>query len=148
MPETIFQRRMIILAAALALCLCLAGCGKKQTTDNESYLTFLSNTPEVEDLTPAVTETPTETVPAPLSEAEKNKPIYVLKPIVEREMFELTVFIPDDYPITITDFELWADGELIGERTPIDKSLRHLAITKETVSKVTIAFEAFLCHEG
>ena len=38
----------------------------------------------------------------------------------------------------ITDFELWCDNIQIGERTPRDKSLRHLSLTKDKIDQVKI----------
>ena len=63
---------------------------------------------------------------------------YYLKSIIHREMFELSVYIPDDFEVSITDFELWCDNEQIGERTPVDGKLRHLKLAKDKVDKVMI----------
>ncbi len=63
---------------------------------------------------------------------------YYLKPIIQREMFALSLFVPEGFPREITHFELWCDKEQIGERTPVDKELRHLTLTKENVQKVMI----------
>ncbi|MBR5420234.1 MAG: TolC family protein [Lachnospiraceae bacterium] len=63
---------------------------------------------------------------------------YFLKQIIQNEAFELSVYIPEDFEVDITDFELWCDNTRIGEKTPIDKRLRHLALTKSGVSKVKI----------
>ncbi len=69
---------------------------------------------------------------------ESKDATYFLKAIVQRELFELTIFIPEDFPTEITDFELWCDNKQIGERTPKDKSLRHLALSKDNVTEVKI----------
>lgn len=154
MPEYAFIRRTILLVTALAICLCLAGCGKKQTTDTESDLSFLTNTPEVENPTPTVIETPTvpvaetPTESIPVIGAENDTPLYTINSIIQREMFELSVYIPEDFPIEITDYEFWADKERLGERTPVDKSLRHLALSKEKVSEAFIRLyngSEFIC---
>ena len=63
---------------------------------------------------------------------------YFLKSIIQRELFELSIYIPEDFPVEITDFELWCDNIKIGEKTPADKSLRHLALTKDKVNQVKI----------
>ncbi len=68
----------------------------------------------------------------------KDEATYYLKSIIQREMFELSIYIPDDFDVDITDYELWCDNEQIGSRTPVDKSLRHLALSKENVGKVMI----------
>lgn len=63
---------------------------------------------------------------------------YFLKSIIQREMFDLSIYIPEDFPVEITDFELWCDNIKVGEKTPKDKSLRHLALSKEKISQVKI----------
>lgn len=63
---------------------------------------------------------------------------YTLKSIVQNQEFELGVFIPDDFSVDITDFELWVDNIQVGERTKKEKKLRHLALTKEAVTEVKI----------
>lgn len=63
---------------------------------------------------------------------------YYIKTRVSDEMFELNVHIPEDYSVSITDFELWCDNEQIGERTPIDKKIAHLTIAKEILDKAFI----------
>ncbi len=63
---------------------------------------------------------------------------YYLKSIVQRELFELSIFIPEGFPVEITDFELWCDNIQVGERTAKDKSLRHLALSKDKISQVKI----------
>ena len=63
---------------------------------------------------------------------------YTLKPIIQEQEFELSVRIPDDFEISITDYELWVDNIQIGERTPIDKKLRHLMVTADGVDEAKI----------
>ncbi len=63
---------------------------------------------------------------------------YYLKSIIQREMFELSIYIPEGFPVEITDFELWCDNIKVGDKTPKDKSLRHLALTKDKISQVKI----------
>ncbi len=71
-------------------------------------------------------------------EKDTKEANYYLKPIIQRELFELTIYIPEDFPVEITDFELWCDNTQVGGRTPKDKSLRELMLTKEKVDKVFI----------
>ena len=71
-------------------------------------------------------------------ERDESEAQYFLTPIVQRELFELTLYIPDDFPVKITDFELWCDDTQVGERTAVDKSLRHLTLTKDNIEKVRI----------
>jgi len=69
-----------------------------------------------------------------------NGAYYYFNSIVQQQMFELTIHLPDDFTTTLTDFELWCDGIQIGDRTPINKALRHLTLTTEDVSDVKIIF--------
>ena len=71
-------------------------------------------------------------------ERDTKEAMYFLTPIIQRELFELNLFIPEDFPIEITDFELWCDDTQIGDRTAIDKSLRHLTLSKDNVETVKI----------
>lgn len=63
---------------------------------------------------------------------------YTLTPIIQNQEFELAVKIPDDFEISITDYELWVDNIQVGSRTPIDKKLRHLALAKDAVDEAKI----------
>ena len=58
--------------------------------------------------------------------------------MVQNESFELYIYVPEDYPVNITDFELWVDNVLVGERTSVEKPLRHLSIQWETKSNAKI----------
>lgn len=74
-------------------------------------------------------------------EAEyKGGAYYYMESIIEQEQFRLSVYIPDDFSVEVTHFELWCDGKQIGERTATDKSLRHLALTTESIEKAFIRF--------
>ena len=70
----------------------------------------------------------------------ENGAYYYMESIIEQEQFRLNVYIPDDFGVEITHFELWCDGKQIGERTEIDKSIRHLALTTESIDKAIIRF--------
>lgn len=65
---------------------------------------------------------------------------YYMESIIEQEQFRLSVYIPDDFSVEVTHFELWCDGKQIGERTETDKSLRHLALTTESIERAFIRF--------
>ncbi len=67
-----------------------------------------------------------------------DKAMYYLKSIIQKEMFELSVYIPKDFDIEITDFELWCDNNMIGERTKVTDSLRHLKLSHEDINKAFI----------
>lgn len=70
----------------------------------------------------------------------ENGAYYYMESIIEQEQFRLNVYIPDDFNVEVTHFELWCDGKQIGERTEIDKSIRHLALTTESIDKAFIRF--------
>ena len=63
---------------------------------------------------------------------------YTLKSIIQSLEFELSVMIPDDFEVDITDYELWIDNIKVGEKTPTDKKLRHLALTKSGINEMKI----------
>lgn len=65
---------------------------------------------------------------------------YYMELIIEQEQFRLSVYIPDNFSVEVTHFELWCDGKQIGERTATDKSLRHLSLTTESIDKAFIRF--------
>ena len=65
---------------------------------------------------------------------------YTIRPIIQEEEFQLSVSIPDDFEVEITDFELWCDDQQVGERTSIDSCIRHLMLAVEQVSEVKLRF--------
>lgn len=54
---------------------------------------------------------------------------YYITSIVEDNMFEFGVYLPEDFETDVTHYELWVDDYVIGEKTEIDKTLRHLTLT-------------------
>jgi len=71
-------------------------------------------------------------------EKDESEAQYFLKPVIQRELFELSLYIPDDFPVEVTHFELWCDDQQVGERTPVDQTIRHLALTKDNIETVKI----------
>lgn len=69
-----------------------------------------------------------------------NGAYYYFNDIVQQQMFELTIHLPEDFETTLTDFELWCDGIQIDKRTPINKALRHIKLTTEDVTNAKIVF--------
>lgn len=63
---------------------------------------------------------------------------YYMEPIISQNMFELSISIPDDSDVTVTDYALFCDNIQIGAKTPFDKTLRHLALTKESIDEAKI----------
>ena len=112
----IFTRKMTILlfSAAIFLCLNLVGCGHK---DNPTAVNNGNST---------------------LFRDESYNIAYTIRTIAQNESFELYIDVPEDFPVNITDFEFWVDNVLVGERTSVEKTLRHLSIPWETKSNAKI----------
>lgn len=63
---------------------------------------------------------------------------YYIESIIQEQEFRVGVGIPDDFEVSVTHFELWCDGTRIGDRTEIDKTIRHLALAVDSVSEVKL----------
>ncbi|MDE6640506.1 MAG: TolC family protein [Acetatifactor sp.] len=63
---------------------------------------------------------------------------YYIESIIQEQEFRVGVGIPDDFEVSVTHFELWCDGTRIGNRTEIDKTIRHLALAVDSVSEVKL----------
>lgn len=65
---------------------------------------------------------------------------YYMEPIIQEQEFRVGVGIPDDFDVSVSHFELWCDGTRVGDRTEIDKTIRHLALATDSVSEVKLRF--------
>ncbi len=65
---------------------------------------------------------------------------YYIESIIQEQEFRVGVGIPDDFDVSVSHFELWCDGTRIGDRTEIDKTIRHLALSVDSVSEVKLRF--------
>lgn len=65
---------------------------------------------------------------------------YYIRPIVQEEAFELGITLPEEFEVEVTDYELWCDNVQIGKRTPVDQTIRHLGLAKQSVSKAKLRF--------
>ncbi|MDE5587905.1 MAG: hypothetical protein K2J60_02025 [Acetatifactor sp.] len=63
---------------------------------------------------------------------------YYIESIIQEQEFRVGVGIPDDFEVSVTHFELWCDGTRVGDRTEIDKTIRHLALAVDSVSEVKL----------
>lgn len=54
---------------------------------------------------------------------------YFIQSIVEDNMFEFGIYIPEDFETDITHYELWCDDYVIGEKKEADQTLRHLTLS-------------------
>lgn len=69
---------------------------------------------------------------------ETEEAMYYIDSIIEDNMFEFGIYLPDDFETEITHYELWADSYQIGVRTEIEKKIRHLMINTQDVEKFMV----------
>ena len=53
---------------------------------------------------------------------------YFISSIIEDNMFEFGIYIPDDFDLDISHYELWVDDYVVGEKQEADKTFRHLTL--------------------
>lgn len=73
-----------------------------------------------------------------LADEVKGTAYYYIEYAVEDNLFRLGVSIPEDYSIEITDFELYVNGEKIGDKTEITKYLEHLGLDLDNTESVKL----------
>ena len=54
---------------------------------------------------------------------------YYIQSMIEDNMFEFGIHLPEDFDIDISHYELWVDNYIIGEKKEAEKSLRHLTLS-------------------
>lgn len=64
---------------------------------------------------------------------EEEGAYYYIHSLASDNAFEFGIYIPSDFSVEITDYELWVNGTQIGERTSVDKTIKHLALTIDSV---------------
>lgn len=73
---------------------------------------------------------------------------YNINYIAQQEAFDLSINIPDDISVKVTDFELWINGIQVGNRTPATESLRHLGLSVDNADSAKIRLyngNTFVC---
>lgn len=65
---------------------------------------------------------------------------YYIDPIIHEEQFELGVYFPENHEVEVTDFELWIDNVQVGDRKPVDQTIRHLTFDLNSVNRAFIRF--------
>lgn len=65
---------------------------------------------------------------------------YTITQIVQNEEFRLSISLAEELQGAITHYELWCDNIQVGERTEIDRSIRHLALALDDVERVYLRF--------
>jgi len=73
-----------------------------------------------------------------IDEEVTNGAYCYVQPIAQQQAFVMTVVIPDDFDVNVTDFELWINSTQVGGRTSVNGQLRHLWI--DTQNTETNAF--------
>lgn len=69
---------------------------------------------------------------------EESGLYYYINSIVEDSVFQMGIYVTEDCDTTVTAFELWIDGTQVGERTDLDKTIRHLTLDLEQTDKVIV----------
>ena len=73
-----------------------------------------------------------------ISKELEGKAYYYINYRVEDNIFVMGVSIPDNYSLDITDYALYVNDMQIGDVTPIDEELEHLALDLDQVDKAQI----------
>ena len=122
--EKTYNAAALLLAVILA-CLWFTGCAGTNELQTE--------TGGISESTAELSEAPTHPI------VKRSVAKYYIKTVIDREMFEFSVYIPEDYRTKVTHFELWQDDQLIGQKTPVYSTLRHLALSN-TGNKTYLLF--------
>ncbi len=70
---------------------------------------------------------------------EEDYPYYYMESRIQDMKFVFGVHFPEDFEPEITDYELWYGDMQIGERTPVEKQISHLAVAaKNDESRFTV----------
>jgi hypothetical protein len=67
-----------------------------------------------------------------------DNPTYYIYSDVADMIFGFGVHIPEDYEPEIDAFELWYQGVRLGERTPVEKEIRHLVLDYGETNGLTV----------
>lgn len=73
-----------------------------------------------------------------LADEMNGSAYYYIEFAVEDNLFRLGVSIPEDFSVEITHFELYVNGEKIGDRTEKDRYLEHLGLDLDNTESVKI----------
>ena len=142
----------MLLSSAVIAGLCLSGCSSSPAAEFPSSTTSVTDQSSVSENQSENSEAPESreeasdtqsrmmvtTHPRVGSQNEKPCITYSLKPIINNTEYELSIDVPDDFPLEITKYELWCDNKQVGEATAIDQKLRHLIISMDQVDSVFI----------
>ena len=73
-------------------------------------------------------------------ETGNDSPGYYIQSRFEDQMFEFGVILPEGGAFDADTYELWIDGTLIGGRTKVTETIRHLRLTMEKIDKASVRF--------
>lgn len=73
-----------------------------------------------------------------LADEVKGTAYYYIEYAVQDNLFRLGVSIPEDYSIDITAFELYVNGEKVGDRTEVTEYLEHLGLELDNTESVQL----------
>lgn len=68
-------------------------------------------------------------------EDEGSGVYYYIRSLVYDNVFELGLSVSDDFEGSITDYELFIGSQRIGEKTPVDRAIRHLGFDLDNVEE-------------
>ena len=74
---------------------------------------------------------------------------YFIDMLIQRNIFELNVSIPEDFDVDVTDFELYVNGTKIGDKTPIASKLRHVGVDLDNAETARLRFyngDKYVCE--
>lgn len=63
---------------------------------------------------------------------EEDVPYYYIEFRIQDMKFVFGLHIPEDYEPEFTDYELWYGTVRVGERTPLNRQISHLALTEQS----------------
>lgn len=71
-------------------------------------------------------------------EEEEEGAYYYIHSLAADNAFEFGLYIPEDFNATITEYELWVNGTRIGSRTNVSQSIKHLALSLDSVESAFV----------
>lgn len=73
-----------------------------------------------------------------LADEVEGTAYYYIEYAVQDNLFRLGVSIPEDYSVEITQFELYVNGEKVGDRTEVTEYLEHLGLELDDTESVKL----------
>ena len=75
-----------------------------------------------------------------VDEEETEGAKYYIQSVLEDNMFEFGIYIPEDFEIDISHYELWVDNYVVGGKQEVSKTLKHLTLSLTGDERVFIRF--------